>query len=281
MRKTLATIYPLFFLYRKISLFFYKFHFRRDCYSCHYGVFNSYDEAIRNIPTNKPSGYDNKSLAQQYEKGRLGEVILQAEQINQEIIPSFEYPVLFFLSNILKSNKKLTVFDFGGNVGTHFYRYLKILDFSNLIHWIIGDVPEILSSAKSLSTRYSYIEEVKYLSFLDTSQMFTVDADIFISSGAIQYIFNDISPFLEQVRGLKHIVLNRVPTYKESFFSIQNGGIVYYPTKIFQEETLIEEIQTLGFSIRAVWSDDFDHGIVPAYPDNKNLIYRGYYFAKE
>lgn len=92
----------------------YKRKFDGEGYGYFWGVFETFEEAIKAAPKSKPIGYDDFDLAKDYK-----------EKLPKNI-QSYDYPVLFWLREILNENHK--VFDFGGNVGIHFFFTRNILN---------------------------------------------------------------------------------------------------------------------------------------------------------
>src|SRR6476659_4000820 len=82
--------------------------FPRNC-GAFRGVHRTFEEAVARVPGNKLIGYNHHALANDY------------VATLKDTIEVYDYPMLFWFSTLLKEN--VTIFDFGGNVGTHFYAY--------------------------------------------------------------------------------------------------------------------------------------------------------------
>ena len=100
-------------------------------------------------------------------------------------IASYDYPVLFWLSQIFnQSSNKLTVFDFGGNVGNHFYSYSTILKYPDGLNWTVCDVPAIAKAGEKLAQDLN-----SSLSLSFTTEFIEANGkNIFIASGSLQYV---------------------------------------------------------------------------------------------
>jgi putative methyltransferase (TIGR04325 family) len=98
---------------------------------------------------------------------------------------SYDYPVLFWLSQIFnQSSNKLTVFDFGGNVGNHFYSYSTILKYPDGLNWTVCDLPEITKAGQKLAQDLN-----SSLSLSFTTEFIEANGkNIFIASGSLQYV---------------------------------------------------------------------------------------------
>src|SRR5256885_2328259 len=84
-----------------------RYHRFPRAYSAFRGVYPSLSDALDAVPRGKRIGYDLPALAEEY----VATLRDGAE--------SYDYPVMFHLDRIRDDVQ--TVFDFGGNVGTHFY----------------------------------------------------------------------------------------------------------------------------------------------------------------
>jgi putative methyltransferase (TIGR04325 family) len=160
-------------IYRSFQSKKYERRFAGDCYGCFRGVFENFEEAIASAPKTKSIGYDNLDLAQEYK-----------DQLSTNIA-SYDYPVLFWLSHIFnQSSQKLTVFDFGGNIGNHFYSYFTILKYPDGLNWIVCDLPEITKAGQKLAQDMNYSVSLSFTTeFIEAN-----GKNIFLASGSLQYV---------------------------------------------------------------------------------------------
>ncbi|MBW4627281.1 MAG: methyltransferase, TIGR04325 family [Brasilonema octagenarum HA4186-MV1] len=248
----------------------YKHRFARDCYGCFSGVFQTFEEAIESAPQTKSIGYDSAELAQEYQQ--------MLEDNNWEnsggVIASYDYPIIFWLSSIFHHNQGKTIFDFGGNVGIHFYSYAKYIEYPKNLTWMVCDVPAIVNHGITLAKKRS-VENLE----------FTVDLkdvkgkEIFISSGAIQYVEN-LASSLSLYHKPKHLLLNRLPLYNgNQYVTLQNGGKVFYPQYVFNQIEFIEQFSKIGYELVDIWEDRNDSCIIIPYDPEKSVpFYHGLYF---
>jgi putative methyltransferase (TIGR04325 family) len=253
-------------IYRLLRDIYLSYQFPRNGYSYFNGIFSTFEQAIQSAPQSKSIGYDNAELASEYRK--------QVEVDNS--VSSFDYPVLFWLKSILDATpeKPISIFDFGGNVGTHFYAYQKYIHYPANMEWIVCDLPEIIKAGKDLSQtklapQLSFISDIKLVS----------SKDIFIASGSIQYI-KDLSELLNAAsRKPKHLLLNRLPLYDgKSFVTLQNGGKVFYPQHVFNQSDFINSLTDSDYELIDIWEDSLDSCIIPFHPQKSIKTYRGLYF---
>lgn len=251
----------------------YKSQFATDCYGCFWGVFNTFEEAVQAVPKTKSVGYDNEELAQEYQQ--------MLEDNNWEnqgrSIFLYDYPILFWLNSIINQGST-TVFDFGGNVGVHYYSYAKYLEKSEKItsniklKWTVCDLPEIIKAGKKIAEK----RDVKDLDF--TSNFEDIESkEIFIGAGVIQYVEN-LAEKLSLTYKPQHLLINRVPLYDgQQFATLQNGGKVFYPQYIFNKTQFIEGLIGIGYELIDIW-EGTGSCIIPFHPEKSVSSYSGLYF---
>jgi putative methyltransferase (TIGR04325 family) len=253
------------YIYRNLRDIYSTYQFPREGgYSSFNGVFENFEQAVQAAPQAKSIGYNNAELAEEY----------RSSIVHSEAIRSYDYPMIFWLKSILDFiTEPVSIFDFGGNVGIHFYAYQKYIKYPEKLCWTVFDVPEIIKSGIELAkTRPS--SQLKF-----TSENSCIENQhIFIASGSIQYVKNLSSllqPFLVKP---KHLLLNRIPLYEgEQFVTLQNGGKVFYPQYVFNKLTFIEDLKKIGYDLIDSWEDQLDSCIIPFYPEKSVPFYYGFY----
>jgi putative methyltransferase (TIGR04325 family) len=255
-------------IYRQFQETQYKHQFAEDCYGCFWGVFQTFEQAIQSSPRTKSIGYDNANLAHEYQQ--------MLEENNWEnsgrVIASYDYPVLFWLNSIFSQEGSKTIFDFGGNVGIHFYTYAKYIEYPENLKWTVCDVPTIVNAGVSLAKKRCVQELEFIINFPDLN-----GKEIFISSGAFQYVEN-LANTLFQYGKPRHLLINRLPLYDgEQFVTLQNGGKVFYPQYVFNKNKFIEELSMIGYELIDIWEDRVDACIIPFHPEKSVPFYHGLY----
>jgi putative methyltransferase (TIGR04325 family) len=255
-------------IYRRVKEARYKRKFETDGYGTFWGIYETFDRAIQAAPQTKPIGYNHAVLANEYQE--------MLEQENWEnsgrIIASYDYPVLFWLQSIFAEGYK-SIFDFGGNVGIHFYVYSRYLTYPDDLQWMVCDYPEIINVGQKLAEKYG-------ASSIGFTRDFKLgkEYDIFFASGSIQYIENLFSKFDYTARP-KHILINRLPLYDgEQFVTLQNGGRVFYPQFILNRAEFISAATDFGYELIDTWDDRNGSCIIPFYPEKSVYSYSGLYF---
>jgi len=264
-------------LYCQLTKSIYERRFASDGYGTFLGVFDNFDQAIQSAPKTKNIGYNSAELAQEYAQ--------MLEDRNWEgsgrVIAEYDYPVLFWLSQILHETEtdreiKTSVFDFGGNVGVHFYAYRNYIDSLKDIEWMVCDVAEIVKIGREIAQKRS----ISNISFTSTFEDIK-DRNILIASGSIQYVDN----LAQQLLGTelpKHLLINRLPLYDgEQFVTLQNGGKVFYPQYVFNKAKFIAELKQIGYKLIDIWEDKHDSCIIPSHPEKSLPFYYGLYLKLE
>jgi putative methyltransferase (TIGR04325 family) len=254
------------FIYRNLRDTYLIYQFPREGgYSYFRGVFESFEQAIASAPKSKSIGYNNAALAEEYcnSKAQL------------ETIRDYDYPMLFWLQSIFIERKldNISILDFGGNVGIHFYAYQKYIYYPENLKWLVLDVPEIVKSGKKLSqanpsSKLGFTESIEHIS----------GKDVFMASGSIQYV-EDLSVLLKPlIKKPKYLLLNRIPLGEaEQFVTLQNGGKVFYAQYVFNRFNFIKSLQEIGYDLIDLWEDKLDRCIIPFYPQKSIHFYHGMY----
>lgn len=253
-------------------------HHRRfagDCFGCYIGIFTTFEEAISAAPNTKPIGYNHPDLAQSY---------LQAIETNQgyEHVPvdslsarPHDYPVLFWLKTLFETfHEGCQLFDFGGNVGKHYFTYENYLKYPKNLRWTICEVPEMVRVGRTLAEK----RKRNNLKFT-TSFAGAGGSDIFLASGSLQYIDNLKYLLQELAQKPQHIIINRIPfSDHPRFVLLQNGGEVFYPQYVFHKETYIMALINLGYELVDQWEDHTLTCKTPTHPDFDVNYHHGLYF---
>ncbi len=260
MKKILRSIYRTLRDFYQVSLFSTK-----DGFTFFKGVYETFEQAIEAAPKNKFIGYDNEELAQEYKD----------ESKVSIKVHTYDYPMLFWLKSIFSQDAlELKVFDFGGNVGIHFYSYLNYLNYPSDLVWKICEVPAIALAGKELAKRRA----CSNLEFTDCFKEAS-GADIFLASGSIQYVKSLAESIENLEKKPSHLLLNRLPLHdtEDRFVTLQNGGQVFYPQYVFNKAQFLESFLLIGYELIDVWEDKEESCIIPFKPKKSLLFYHGLY----
>jgi putative methyltransferase (TIGR04325 family) len=235
-------------------------------YGGYWGVFASFEEAARFAPDTKPLGYNNPDLAAEYQ-AMLED---QRWEHGNGLIRTFDYPVMFWLSVLLREPVR-TVFDFGGNVGVHFYGYSNCVDLPHELTWTICDVAAIIEAGKRIAAERK--ADLRFTTTFDDA----AGQDLFLAGGSVQYV-EDLGRLLRGLQRLpKHVLVNRLPVYDgPRFVTLQNGGPVFYPQYVFNHDEFIASLGAAGYELVDSW-DNIMPADVPFHA--KSFQHQGMYFS--
>ncbi|WP_309736622.1 methyltransferase, TIGR04325 family [Chamaesiphon sp. OTE_75_metabat_556] len=272
MKERIARIPVLKQVYKQ----WYQHKFANDCYGCFWGVFETFEEAIRAAPATKTIGYNCPELARAYQREIEAHTSSAADlgTANQALMRSFDYPVLYWIAHIRQVTPldSIEFFDFGGNLGIHFLSYANYLDLPSSLRWIVCDLPEIvkLGTSQNKDSRLTFTTDFQLAS----------GSDIFLASGSLQYDEADIALKINSLdRKPKHLLINRLGLYDgRKIVTLQNGGKVFYPQYIFNRSEFIQSLQLIGYELIDRWEDNVDKCYIPFHPEVNVHCYHGFYF---
>ena len=234
--------------------------FPHECYGCFRGVYPTFEAAIEAAPSTKETGYDHEIVARDY-----------IETLSADV-KDYDYPVMFWLKNILESDSK--VFDFGGNIGIHYHQYKKYIDFGKDMEWLVYDLPEILKIGED----YNDSAQLKFTTEMNEANR----SSVFLASGSVQYI-KDFSELLSSLENApRHLLINRLPLGEQPrFVTLQNGGKVFYPQYVFNETDFLADLKKIGYQLKDRWVDRIDGCFIPFHSKKSLPNYHGLYLVKE
>lgn len=241
---------------RSISLYV------RFPYACYRGIFKSFKEAEAAIPKSKKAGYDHPDLAEEY------------RQEFERYIGYYDYPVLLWLEKIIQAGSH--IFDFGGNVGTHFYGYERYLDYPDKLTWTVCELPEIIKAGEMIA-KAEQRPELRFTANLADAE----GADIFLASGSVQYVQNLSEQLIALTKLPQHLLINRTPLCEgPSFITLQNGGLVAYPVQVSNREKFIQSLQSIGYEMVDYWQNHSEPVAIPFHPEFTTLCFSGLYMRQ-
>ena len=252
----IKTLYPVKYV-RKLK---YNRKFERDCYSCFRGVFDTFSDAYASAPPGNQLGFNITEFAEQFTE-RAHEVY------------SYDYPVLFWIKSILGDN--ISVFDFGGNIGVHYYAYQKYMEFPQQMRWVVCEVPEVADAGRKLALE-NRSEHIVFTSNFKDSE----GSDLFISAGALQYIENpSIAEALASLENRPgHLLLNKLPLYDgPQYVTLQNAGISFVAQYVFNRRDFIKALVDIGYELVDMWRVHELDCSIPFHPEHVVKKYSGLY----
>lgn len=191
-----------------------------------------------------------------------------------KVFDDADYPVLFWLSQLMNSTSDLV--ELGGNTGWAYYSYQKYMTFPESLGWTVIETPSAVANGRQIAKTHGNTQ-LTFAEAIDPGSQ----ADIFITSGALQYIDKPVAEILSGIRALpKHVIVNRTPMYDgPEYWTIQNLGPNELPYKILNRHELIESMRDIGYEIRDSWRKHRQIDI-PFYPEHQVDYFHGIYFRK-
>ena len=233
------------------------------------GVFQSYPDAMAhsNSSTNQ---YDlvnqEKAMNEKRERQDLDGPILD-----------FDYPLLFWLSRLLKPAG--SVVDLGGSVGHFFYRTQLYFEHPPEVDWRIAELP----AAVNLGRHFAIDRKAAGLSFFDSAQVPPWRAaDVLMTAGTLQYMEESIEDVLSRFETKPaHILVNSLPMHPtQDFWTLQELGTCEVPYHVFSEQSWPAGLDRQGYRLVDRWRQPRRIQI-PFYRDRSVKSYQGFYFRKD
>ena len=237
---------------------YFQKQFEKRSPSCH-GLYRSFEEAAVHSPVDKLAGYDHR-------------VIAEFCRQNLDTLNPADYPVLFWLSQILPKTR--FVFELGGGAGGGYYSYRRYLAFPPQLQWVICEVPETARVGQEIALE----RQQPQLTFTDQREVAN-GPDLYATFGTLQYIEE---PFAEIIGNLRrkppHILINRVPLSEvDGFVTLQNNGCWFSPYKVDNKIQFFKSIEMLGYEVVDQWEMTRPNNFLSP-PGDKVPSYHGAYF---
>lgn len=193
------------------------------------------------LASSAAGGYDDPCIAKKsFEAARLS--LQNKDKTERDGIVLEESPAPFpmlvgLLLSMLDNATKLTVVDFGGGFGTHYYQALPFIENCESIEWHVVEQPMM---AELAATRFG--NENLFFGSSFEGALASTNPNIVIFSGVLQYIEN-LEDVINAVRrsGVQYVLVDRTPfvNKKHDMISVQHvpkvfGG-VSYPVRLFSD----------------------------------------------
>ncbi len=223
------------------------------------GIYRGFGEAVDAIPRARSIGFDNPGSSDRVAHAR-------------SFLSAYDYPVLFWLTQLLKAGT--VVFDWGGNIGVSFYAYRNHIHYPDDLEWVVSDVPAVVD----LGRRLCDAEKCTGLTFTTTLERLN-GADILLSAGALQFISEPFA-VLREVRCLPaHVLLNKIPVYDQPHaVTIQNMGTSLCPYHLFNRSEFVGQFEALGYVMADSWNNPGLGCFIPFYPEHSIASFSGFHF---
>ncbi|MBB6142934.1 putative methyltransferase (TIGR04325 family) [Silvibacterium bohemicum] len=223
------------------------------------GVYASYAAAQAALPAGAFHGFDHASVAEYFVDTHM-------------VFNPSDYPVVFWLSKLMKSGDLL--FDFGGGVGQSFYLYQRFLPFPERTHWLVCEV-------EALARRGGQLAEENHAPNLEFTTSFSqaCGAAVLMTTGVLQYVEAELPSLLASLSKLpEHVLVNRVPMYSgKTYYTVQHSLHSFAPYKVSNLESFVVNMEELGYEKVDQWYLSRSLKI-PFHPAQSVPFYHGFYF---
>lgn len=216
------------------------------------GEYPSFAAAAAAAPSTRPSGYNNSAGAAMY-RDRLDR----------------EFPEDRPLAEALVALQPQSVLDFGGHIGVTWYAMQRPLGGRlATVPWTVVDLPAIVAQGKALAVARR--APVQFHDSLDGAE-----ADVFLASGVLQYVEDELPTLLRRLRRLpRAVVLHKTPlTDGTPFITLNAIGTAFCPYVVRGRDAVIRDMAQLGYALDRTWTAD-QFTCVPW--DRLDLAVRGY-----
>lgn len=250
------TSLPIIRQYRESK---YRRRFEREgTHNLFYGAYDSFGEALKDVPDNRGLGYDNTDAATMYED--------HLERTWPE-----HYPVLFWLSRAWSTYRR--VLDFGGHRGSLFYSSRRLLGKGP--DWIVYDVPAVVKEGRRRATGADGLTFESDFSSIPP-------VDVVVAAGSLQYVEDSAEEWLTRIGGEpRHIIVSTTPFHpKREFVTLSNIGTAYCPYKVRREGEFFEALRNLGYRSVEEWHHPGKLCDVPFHIMPREVTYRGGIFER-
>jgi putative methyltransferase (TIGR04325 family) len=227
----------------------------------HFGVFAGFAEARSSLPPTPE--FDDPAFAEEYSAQRMGRIF------------PYDYPVIFWLDRAIRSGAR-SIYDIGGSVGVHFASYAKYMDYPPDLRWQVAEVPALVKAGRDL-----HAGETR-LAFTEALAPEEVEADVWISAGALQYVDGGMPASLvgRCPHPPRHLLLNKMPVYEgEDFVTTENiGHGRFAPHHVYNRERLVGGMRARGYELVDSWGVPERRLTIPMHPSRSIRSYSGFYF---
>jgi putative methyltransferase (TIGR04325 family) len=241
---------------------------RKDHTGLFFGIYDSYGEALADIPPSRLSGWNNNASASIWSDN--------VHQLDPYWIQTSSYAVLFWVLRHL--HEGTTLIDFGGSIGLTYYRFTRFASLPANARWIVVELPEIVAEGRRVAVR----EEAAGLEFETTIEAAPY-CDILVSAGAFQYMERSIPEFLNLLAAKPaHLIVNKVPVVAgKAYWTLQNFGPAVSPHRVYNESEFIGYFTGAGYELKDRWVVPELDCYVPFHPERCVPEFTGFYFAMQ
>ena len=257
-------------IYKKI----YSKIFYRDKIISYSGPFTNWQKAIK-----YSKGYDNRKILNEVLKNTLiSKNNLYFFERDGSLLKNntISYTQLgIILDMIMKKRRGLNIVDYGGSLGSNYFKIKDIIDQKYKNTWNIIEQKAFVNLGKKKLGE-------KNFKFLNDMSQIKKKVDIFMLSGTLQYLENP-HKILKNIFKLKPevILLERLPMckkIKKNNIYIQKRGSNSYPSWIFLDSFIRLIFKKNRYFLYKTLKPEFDHNL---YLKNEKINFCGYMYKRD
>lgn len=226
----------------------------------YFGEFSSWDEAEQKSAKYGKSYQSSNILervAESTQAVRRGEALYEQDGV-LFYERNYNYELLTTLLYVYANRKNLRVIDFGGALGSTYFRYRDLLNSCNP-QWEIVEQPHFVDYGQS------NIPEIRFhYSIAECDR----DADVILFSGVLAYLKDPYAVFAECLsQGVEYVIID------ETAFSWDNQERIVlqnvpesiykavYPLHLFSYSGFLKFVEEKGYEV--LWDWDYRYGMIP------------------
>lgn len=187
-------------------------------------------------------------------------------------------PVLKHLTSIA-SRGRMSVLDFGGNVGNVYYSYRQHLPASCEVEWVVVDLQAVTSVGARLARERNATE----LRFINSLNDATRSVDVLLASGSLHYWEESVASWLSSLPQLpSHVIVNRSPIHEThpTFITVQQTQTYAVPCVVRNRAELIQSFAQQGYQLMDAWVAPELSLTFTLFPGLSVHQYSGFYFRR-
>jgi putative methyltransferase (TIGR04325 family) len=242
----------------------HRFFSCRRWENLHFGVFDSYQEAI--------SLADRKGANTRYALYCDHEQWLRDRQ---DLRPH-DYPMLFWLGQVLETDMR--VVDIGGSLGVSYYAFKRVIDFPPGHRWQVCELEEVVLIGRRLA-----LERAESALSFTTELGALEDASVLFTAGALQFLEPTLVQLLTALeKPPKEVLINRVPVtaQRSTFVTLQNTGESITPCRIVNVDQWTSDLARLGYRLVDRWKCLENSMAIPSHRVLSLDHFDGFYFSR-
>jgi putative methyltransferase (TIGR04325 family) len=185
-----------------------------------------------------------------------------------------DYPVLFYLADLLRCERRL--FDLGGSIGNLFYCYRRYIPLPVGFCWIVHDLPATMEIGRQIAQQNSVSQQLVFSPDFNVVE----SAGILLASGCLHYFDDSLPAMLRPLKTRpRHVLINRTPfTEGPPISTVQETQFATLGCKLHNLSSVVNEMQSLGYTLIDQWQMYDLRLILPIYPESSSDYYSGFYF---